>query len=353
MIELSPLVTALAATFDWHGARLTFASQFLVALIRVRTVNCKKLANAFCGKAKPDSHYRRIQRALKDFPMTRAQVAAAVIKWMPLGDKWLLCLDRTNWKFGTMNINILVLAVAYKGVAIPLLWVLLDKQGNSHSLERIALLKHFLLEFGHERIQCLTADREFIGTAWVKFLKRHRIRFRIRITRNTVVSNPSGTSEISAFRLFQNLPIGEARILHQRRRVWGMSVFVIGMRIKNDYLILITNEAPETALEDYAQRWEIETLFGCLKSRGFNFEETHLTKPERISKLLGLLTLALCWCLKVGEWLHTQKSIPIKKHGRRAKSIFRHGLDRLQNIVLNIAAKQLDWYWATTFLSCT
>jgi len=353
MIELSPLVTALAATFDWHGARLTFASQFLVALIRVRTVNCKKLANAFCGEAKPDSHYRRIQRYLKDFPLTRAQVAAAVVQWMPLGDKWLLCLDRTNWKFGTMNINILVLAVAYKGVAIPLLWILLDKHGNSNSFERIALLKQFLLEFGHARIQCLCADREFIGTEWVKFLKRHRIRFRIRIKRNILVSNPSGTSEISAFRLFQNLPIGEARILNQPRRVWGMTVFVVGMRIKNDYLILITNEAPETALEDYAQRWEIETLFGCLKSRGFNFEETHLTKPERISKLLGLLTLALCWCLKVGEWLHTQTSIPIKKHGRRAKSVFRHGLDRLQNIVLNIAAKQLDWYWAATFLSCT
>ena len=85
-----------------------------------------------------------------------------------------------------MNINILVLAVAYHGVAIPLLWVFLDKRGNSNSHERIALLKHFLMEFGHDRIQCLTADREFIGTDWVKFLKRHRIRFRIRIKRNTL-----------------------------------------------------------------------------------------------------------------------------------------------------------------------
>ncbi len=353
MTELSPLITVLTATFAWHGARITFMAQFLVALIRVRTVNFAEIATGFCGKAKSDSNYRRIQRFFKDFSLTRAQVAVAVVQWLPLGEKWLLCLDRTNWKFGSLNINILVLAVAYNGVAIPLLWVFLDKRGNSNSLERIALLKHFLSEFGRERIQCLTADREFIGTEWVKFLKRQRIRFRIRIKRNTLVSNPSGTSEISAFRFFRNGRIGEARLLSQPRRVWGMTVFVVGMRIKNDYLILITNEAPETALEDYAHRWEIETLFGCLKSRGFNFEDTHLTKLERISKLLGVLTLALCWCLLMGEWLHEHKPIAIKKHGRRAKSLFRNGLDRLRNIVLNLAVKELEFCWATTFLSCT
>jgi hypothetical protein len=353
MTELSPLMTVLTATFAWHGARITFVSQFLIALIRVRTVNFTEIATAFCGEAKPDSHYRRIQRFFKDFPVTRAQIAAAVVQWLPLGQQWILCLDRTNWKFGSMNINILVLAVAYKGVAIPLLWILLDKRGISNALERIGLLKHFLIELGHDRIQCLTADREFIGTDWIKFLKRQRIRFRIRIKRNTCVSNPSGSSELAAYRFFQNGRIGETRILPQPRRVWGMTVFVIGMRIRNDYLIVITTEAPDTALEDYAQRWEIETLFGCLKSRGFNFEDTHLTKPERISKLLGLLTLALCWCMLLGEWQHEQKSIAIKKHGRRAKSLFRHGLDRLRNIVLNLAVKEREFCWATTFLSCT
>ncbi len=353
MTELSPLISVLTATFAWHGARITFMAQFLVALIRVRTVNFTEIATAFCGEAKSGSNYRRIQRFFKNFSLPRAQVAAAVVQWLPLGEKWLLCLDRTNWKFGRLNINILVLAVAYHGVAIPLLWVLLDKRGNSNSFERIGLLKHFLIEFGHERIQCLTADREFIGTDWIKFLKRQRIRFRIRIRRNHLVSNPSATGEMAAFRFFRNLPIGEARLLPRPRRVWGMRVFVVGMRIKNDYLILITNEAPDTALEDYARRWEIETLFGCLKSRGFNFEATHLTHPDRISKLLGVLTLALCWCLRIGEWLDEQKSIPIKKHGRRAKSLFRHGLDTLRNIVLNLAVKELDFYWATTFLSCT
>ena len=29
-------------------------------------------------------------------------------------------------------------------------------------------------------------------------------------------------------------------------------------------------------IEDYYQRWHIETLFGCLRSRGFDLEATHI-----------------------------------------------------------------------------
>jgi len=35
-------------------------------------------------------------------------------------DGWILCMDRTNWKFGKLHINILYLAVSYNGIAIPL-----------------------------------------------------------------------------------------------------------------------------------------------------------------------------------------------------------------------------------------
>jgi hypothetical protein len=32
------------------------------------------------------------------------------------GEKWVLCIDKTNWKLGKSNINLLVLAIAYKGL---------------------------------------------------------------------------------------------------------------------------------------------------------------------------------------------------------------------------------------------
>lgn len=180
MTELSPLITVLTATFAWHGAKITLMAQFLVTLVRVRTVNFAEIATWFCGKAQSESNYRRIQRFFPDIPLTKDR-SLSPIEVLPSR----FCRD--CWTNAV----------------------------HSNSLERITLLKHFLAEFGRERSQYLTTDREFIGTDWVKFLKRQRSRFCLHIQRNTLVSNPSGTCEISAFRFFRNGQIGEARLLSQ------------------------------------------------------------------------------------------------------------------------------------------
>ncbi|MBN2011101.1 transposase [candidate division KSB1 bacterium] len=88
-------------------------------------------------------------------------------------------------------------------------------------------------------------------------------------------------------------------------------------------MILISQHFNSKAIEEYARRWEIESLFGCLKTRGFNFKNTHMTKPERLDKLLAILAIAFAWAHLVGEWLHEQIPVKIKKHGRLIKSIFR------------------------------
>ncbi len=100
-------------------------------------------------------------------------------------------------------------------------------------------------------------------------------------------------------------------------------------------LIVVTNAEPKNALPTYAQRWEIETLFGALKTRGFNLEDSHMTKPERVSKLLAVLATAFCRAHKVGDWLHKAKPIRLKSHQRPAKSIFRYGFDEIRRCLIN------------------
>ena len=51
---------------------------------------------------------------------------------------------------------------------------------------------------------------------------------------------------------------------------------------------------------------------------------------------MAFLAIAFCWAHLMGERLHEQKPIPIKSHKRPAKSIFRHGLDFLRGILLNL-----------------
>ena len=100
------------------------------------------------------------------------------------------------------------------------------------------------------------------------------------------------------------------------------------------FLILATsNVDPAEATEFYERRWDIETLFAALKSRGFDLEETPVTGPDKVENLVGLLALAFGWVRLVGEERAAREGPPTtKSHGRKERSLFRYGLDRLQNI---------------------
>ena len=59
-------------------------------------------------------------------------------------DQVQLTLDRTNWKWENEILISLMLAIVYRGIAIPILWTLLNKRGNSDTKERIALIQRFI-----------------------------------------------------------------------------------------------------------------------------------------------------------------------------------------------------------------
>lgn len=97
-------------------------------------------------------------------------------------------MDRTNWKFGKLHINILVLSINYKGIGIPILWSMLDNRGGrSNSAQRQDLLGRFIRIFGAHKIGSFLADREFIGDEWFKFLSDSGIKFYIRIGANITI----------------------------------------------------------------------------------------------------------------------------------------------------------------------
>lgn len=129
----------------------------------------------------------------------------------------------------------------------------------------------------------------------------------------------------------------EERVLYGKREILGHQLYVSGLKLLDaDFLIVVTNENPGNAIKTYGLRWEIESLFSCLKGRGFNFEDTHITDQERIKKLLALLAIALCWAPKTGEWQHEVNPIKIKKHGRPAVSLFQYDLDYLVYAVMKV-----------------
>ncbi len=106
-------------------------------------------------------------------------------------------------------------------------------------------------------------------------------------------------------------------------------------------LLVVSPQFNANAIQDYALRWEIETLFSCLKGRGFNLENTRLTDPRRVKKLIAVLAISFCWCYLTGEWQHDQKkAIKIKKHGRLSMSLFSLWFRLCSN-----GDSAFNWFW--------
>lgn len=175
------------------------------------------------GVAQTDSSDKRLQRFFREFDLHYGAIAKAVITLMEMPPPWVLSLDRTEWQFGQTTFNILMLGVVDQGVAFPVVWGLLDKRGHSNPTERIDLVKRFLTLFPPCKLACLTADREFLGKDWFKDLLRYpRIPFRIRIRERDKLHD--GRQELRARVVFQDLAVGESKVLG--RRLWGCWVFV-------------------------------------------------------------------------------------------------------------------------------
>lgn len=355
MAHIRLLERTLTENVAWNKARINFLAKFLLALIQVKTVNLVQVANSFPGNAQPSSNYKRVQRFLRFFEISYAEVAFLIVKLVGLPAPWAITLDRTDWYFGSTPLNVMTLGICYKGIAFPLLWTILEKKGCSDTAERIWLLQEFDRLFGFAAIDYLCADREFVGKKWFTYLANNGVDFRIRVRANTLITNGRGQA-VAARRLFCGFRIGQPVVLIGARRVLGLSLHISGMKLgAGEYLIVASARPTDQAIAEYANRWEIETLFGCMKTRGFCLEQTHVTEPERLKKLLVLVALGFCWAHIIGEWLNEHKPLKIKGHGRKARSIFRYGFDHLRRILCNLTstAQQIAFRQVIQLLSCT
>ena len=59
-------------------------------------------------------------------------------------------------------------------------------------------------------------------------------------------------------------------------------------------MIVVSNFKFEEPLKMYRKLWEIEAMFSCLKTRRFLMEDTHITEPDKIEKVVFVLAIAFC-----------------------------------------------------------
>jgi hypothetical protein len=119
----APLARMLQKHIPLNLSRTKCLTAFVIAMIQCRTVNLALLCNVMpSGRAKAVSWYRRLQRFVSEvsIPWRILPKMLVSIVGLQAHKEWVLCMDRTNWKFGKKHINILYLAVSFNGISIPL-----------------------------------------------------------------------------------------------------------------------------------------------------------------------------------------------------------------------------------------
>ncbi len=325
-----------------NKARIRLIAQVVMALCKVQSVNLNKLSTGFetDGKATAESSMRRLQRFLAEYSLDTDLIAKMVMKLIPFQGPYQLSMERTEWDFGSFRFNILALGIVYKGCAFPILFTMLPKKGNSNTAERVELIKRFIRLFGREALGSLLADREFVGHKWVKYLEDNNIKYFIRIRENFMVHFTNG-QKVKASRLFSTLKVGEKATREKPVLVCGIRCYLTACKVKSrdnkpELQLIISYDQKNCPIREYENRWQIETMFKAMKTSGFNLEQTHLKDTERVGKLFALVMIAYTWAYKTGIYLHERvREIPIKSHGRRAKSFVKYGLEFLMQVLFD------------------
>lgn len=335
------LMDTLGVQFSLSKSRLVTLAVLIIGLAQSRTVNLTHLASHLPGPATHASAYRRLQRFFQFVRLDTDRMALMVVHMLNLERKKCLALDRTNWKIGSTDVNILVLAIVTRRFRVPLLWTLIPHRSNSDTAQRIALMRRYLALFGASSIECLLADREFIGARWMDFLNEYNIPFVIRVKEDMTLALESGQTwslkslvrrkrARTVAAIFEGRLNGEGGLTKQTVRIAAKQL------ADGQWLIVATNHPqPKQALNLYRRRWAIECLFADAKTRGLNLEDTRLRASEKLDCMLVIVTLAITWAYRCATHTMSRKAIPRKTHGRRQKSWFRLGLDALRRWIIN------------------
>ena len=342
------LSRAVAKHISLSTTRRETLAWLALLIMQHGTISLWRLAAYVASATQIASVRRRFYRFFQYVRLDGALAARVVVDLLRLGGKpWVLAIDRTNWDFGKTTINILMISVAWNGMGIPLIWMLLPSAGNSNTSERTELLDCLRAAFPDLEIAALMGDREFIGDAWMAYLQREKIPFILRLRENQFVLR-EGFVALSIATIAQHLKVGEKMIvkglcrLGRADETLSAPVRLVVMRLASgELLALACSRNPRHALAAYRQRWTIETMFGNLKTKGFALEATHLTDPDKLCTLLALMAFAVALTVKTGVAMARLRPIPVKKHGRPAWSLFALGLNTLRKIFVAATPDQI------------
>ena len=283
---------------------LTTLAAFISGIVASKSTQLPHIATKVPDGTKPESRVKRLTRWLDNehileemYFLPYAEILLAHVALETL----VLVMDGSVVGRGCVALMIHVL---YKGRALPLAWRV--RQGpKGHFPEElhialVALIRACLPE-GTQVV--LLGDGEFDGTTLQETLNDAGWGYVCRTAQSTVATWDGETFRLDTLGACSKpgtlIALQEVKMT---RDAYG-PVMVLSCWAKgyHEPLYLVSNmDAAEAACRYYQKRFRIETFFSDQKSRGFHIHKSHISDPQRLSRLLIAACLAYIWIVYLG-----------------------------------------------------
>jgi hypothetical protein len=231
------------------------------------------------------------------------------------GQTILLSMDQTEIED---RFAILMISVRVGDRSLPLVWHVEAGAANIGFEGQRALLEKVKSWLPTGASAMLLADRFYPSAALFEWLKAAGWQYRLRLKGNLAVdigcAGITTTGELAA---------GMPARYEPAARLFGAGIATaIGVLHeaghKEPWIIAMDCMPTRATVLDYGARWSIEPTFSDFKTRGFRLEDTQLEYPDRLDRLLLIMTLAMYWCVVAGREAAIHHPTPTeKKPGNR------------------------------------
>ncbi len=285
----------------YHKSRSEGLAVLCGVMLQVRSANLMELASALPRQIGTQDHrYQYISRLLANQHIDCDEIAAGYAseifeRLSAQGQTIVLMIDQSH----VNDINeVLMVSVRMGERALPVAWRVRQTKGNIGFKVQKELLDLVRSWFAEGTEVMLSADR-FYGTAsLIDWCRQSGWRYRIRLKGNLTLSHEGG--ELTTGEAVTLLPGGL-----EGAELYGSGVHTnIGILHEpghpEPWIIAMDAKPGKYTVLDYGMRWGIEPLFSDFKSRGFGLMKSHIQKPDRLEKLILIMTIAMYWAVSCG-----------------------------------------------------